>query len=149
MSQRIWSDDMLDDFNIACGRFIKKPKQVIGRPPSTRNRHNNYGIISSMKVPLMMPKIHTLVSHVEDFIKLYRYWGCFSEECFEHFQNVSLSVRRRHAFNRSLGAQLVDDITYAWVLSSSRAQALRKTAEDRILAKNKRFKKRLFSKTVE
>lgn len=69
--------------------------------------------VAEMKASLMIPKLHTLVIHAEQFIMKYGAWGVFSEACSEHFQHVSLTTRRRHAFNKSMETQLLDDITYA------------------------------------
>lgn len=134
-SQSIWSVDDLDLFNIAVHRFIRKFKEFLVRdagPRSLLSSDDEYDV----RVPAKMPKLHTLVTHAAQFAENVGYWGLFSEECFEHFQQISLAIRNRHCQNRCLGGQIVDDITYSWILCSPEAKAARKRAQ-RIISQTK------------
>lgn len=53
---------------------------------------------------MLILKVHTLIALVIPFVREFVFWGDFSEESFEHFESVSLTTRRRHSQNKSLGA---------------------------------------------
>ncbi len=94
------------------------------------------------KVPLQMPKLYSLLIHVEDFVRLAGYWASFSEECFEHCQQSYKYLRSRHSHNISAGAQLCSDLHYAWLRSYPNVAALQEEAEKTAFKNNPRLKKR-------
>lgn len=90
--------------------------------------------------PLSMPKFHALLVHIGSFVKQYGYFGKFSEESFEHFQQVSRKNRAQHAGNRSSGAQALDDMHYSLLRSAPNVRKTQDNAE--LLAHQQSAKKR-------
>lgn len=86
-TQQIWTEDMLDEFHIACGRFVRKLKKVVWKAKPA----NPNDTVAHMKLPMLMAKLDTMLVHVEEFVSTQGIWAALSEEGLEHFQNVSLT----------------------------------------------------------
>jgi len=91
-----------------------------------------------------MPKLHSLIVHVKEFVMFHGYYGAFTEEGMEHMQQVSQRSRQHHSSNRSLRAQIVDDLQYNSVLLSPIANYLRREAEELCVESTRPLKKRRF-----
>lgn len=92
---------------------MAKAQKLVGRTLERANMEHY-----SWLVPVAMPKQHVLISHVTQFVRSYGFWGIFSEESFGYFLSVSRFTRQRHSRNKSLVAQIVDDLCYSWLLLS-------------------------------
>eukprot|EP00171_Calliarthron_tuberculosum_P001160 IDg1160t1 len=106
-SQQRWSDSMLTKWDSLCEKFGSALKKAIWRPercPKATFQNDPW------RQPMLMPKLHTLLSHIGPFVRQYGYFGKFSEESFEHFQKVSKKNRAVHSGNKTTGAQILDDM---------------------------------------
>jgi len=130
-----WDDIDILNFENTVSEYIKEIKRSLWRVPGTISKEEPW------RKPWIMPKLHALVVHVKDVVEKYGYYGIFSEEGMEHVQQVSKATRNLHSPNKSLGAQIVDDMQYNAVLSSPRAKTLRRTAEQRCIENGRPVKK--------
>ncbi len=72
-----WSSTMAIEWSSTCFSFVRRLEAAIWRPRKGREQFVEVG-----KVPLQIPKLHSLLIHVEDFVRLIGYWAFFSEEYF-------------------------------------------------------------------
>ena len=91
-TQRRWTREMLAEWDKLCESFILKLRDSLGEPP---NKSKKVGKTLSERgrwlQPLCMPKLHCMAAHISSFVANYRYLVAFTEEGFEHFQQVSLT----------------------------------------------------------
>ena len=106
---------MFQDWETLSTRFILKLRHSIGR---NRRVGAITGDIDRWRQPLDMPKLHCIAVRCSKFVWTHGYLGAFSEESFEHFQKVSGNIGASKAHNKCSGAQICDDMQYAWVTAS-------------------------------
>ena len=128
-------------------KLLFKYRKAIGRPRSK----SKLGITERQKwlQPLMMPKLHCLAHHCTQFVWHHGHLGAFSEESFEHFQQVSGLRRRTKTHNKSEGAQISDDLQYSWIAGSPKLQKACQDAEERRMKLGAPIRKRRFSTTFQ
>jgi len=141
-----WTTAMLTQWDIVYEKFFDGIKNYIYRPVKKKG---DLLTCQPWKVPMRMPKYHALGIHVKEFVKKTGYWGLFSEECFEHYQQTNKYMRDRHSHNISLGGQICRDLQYSWLRSLPIVASLQGEGEDIALANGYRSRKRLFSTTTE
>lgn len=115
------ADTMISQFESASVNFIRVMWDILGRPSrKTKARRKNQKAIHSQpwRVPMQIPKSHSLLFHVLPFIRIYRYWGLFSEQSFEHYHQVSARNRRTRTPNESDGSSICVDLTFSWAIRS-------------------------------
>lgn len=134
-----WSESMLEHWRGLSLSFVRRLKKALWRP---RKKRNEKPCIDYWRVTLRMPKLHSLLLHVAEFVKLTGYWAILSEESFEHYQQTSKYLRLRHSHNISTGAQLCSDLHYAWLRSLPVVKSLQASAEEIAFTNNPRLRKR-------
>lgn len=114
-NQEIWTPEDGRTFRTLSEKFHDTLTKAFWRPPKNTGNTMEIDDPDDWKQPLLKPKLHTLCCHVADFPECYGYLGKFSEESFEHFQQVSKKYRAEHADNRTKGGQIVEDMQYCWL----------------------------------
>jgi len=130
-----WDQLDIDAFDNITERFLAEIKRSLWRPPRVETPEEPW------RRPWIMPKLHSLIVHVKEVVEIYGFFGVFSEEGMEHMQQISKRVRNLHSPNKSLGAQIVDDLQYTAVLSSPRTKKLRRIAENICVENGRPLKK--------
>jgi len=137
-SSKKWNSEDLQSFETIVEKYMKEIKRSFWRPAGVANLEEPW------RRPWLMPKLHSLIVHVKEVVMFHGYYGAFTEEGMEHMQQVSKRLRQQHAPNKSLGAQIVDDLQYNAVLSSPTAKSLRREAEELCVESIRPLKKRRF-----
>ena len=140
--QEKWSAAMISEWDALSYEFVQTLRKAIGR-----ERGRNSGLLSEKQrwlQPLEMPKLHTLTTHCIQFIYHHGYLGAFSEEAFEHFQQVSLRSRLDRTHNKGLGSQICEDLQYSWISGSVTLRQACAEAEDNRASSTRSIRKRKF-----
>lgn len=136
-----WDNAMIKCWDETSILFVKFLKDAIWRPAGkSRTVVEN----SFYKVPMRMPKLHTLLAHVTDFVRLTGYWALYGEEGFEHYQQICKKIGNRHSFNLPVGGQICRNLKYAWLKSLPLVSFLQAEAEDTAVSSGSRISKRKF-----
>lgn len=122
-----WDHNTAHSFESVINLYTAEIRRSFWRP--RKKLYETEEVEEPWRRPFLMPKYHALISHVKDIAIYYGYYGVFSEECFENMQRESKRLRYQHSMNKSLGAQLVDNLQYSAVSSSPKSIALRRSAE--------------------
>ena len=137
-----WNEAMILNWDSISKSFVECLRKAIWRP-TKNSKVWNQSIF--YKVPLRMPKLHALISHVTDFVRSTGYWALLGEEVFEHFQKVGNTISSSHSFNLSVGGQICRNLSYAWTKSLPLVSILQKEAEEQAASSGSRILKRKFS----
>lgn len=137
-SPKKWEAQDIAAFDVLQNGFVAEIKRTFWRRPGT------FHVEEPWRRPWLMPKLHSLVAHVKPVVKMYGYFGAFSEEGMEKMQQVSKRVRNLHSPNKSLGAQIVDDLQYNAVLSSPVVKQYRREGEARCFDIGRPLRKKRF-----
>jgi len=137
-----WDSTMLTNFE-SCGKeFLFELRRTFWRRREKRAEVANSE--EPWRKPFLMVKLHCLIVHVTEVVKKYGYYAVFSEEGFELLQQSSKRIRKNHSPNKSLGAQIVDDLQYSGVSSSPKVINLRRSAEQHCIDNGRPIKKPRF-----
>ena len=141
-TQQKWKSRMLVEWDSRISMFIIELRSAIGREPLKGKPTTE----SQMwRQPLKMPKLHCLAAHCTQFVLEYGYLGAFTEQLFEHLQQVSRKIRESKSHSKCAGAHICDDLQYAWISSSPLLLKAWQDAEVRRASISKSIKKRKFT----
>ena len=114
--QDLWTDTMIADFETLIAHFVTTLRKSIGRTRSKSRAEKQEN--EESRQPLFKTKLHTPLNHCTIIVRHYGSLGMFSEEAFEHFQQVSNTTRTIRAYNKPSAAQILEDLQYSLLLSS-------------------------------
>ena len=90
---------------------------------------SSHKTLSIWRVPLLMPKYHTMTVHVRQFFSRTGYWAAFGEECFEHYHQTGKSIAKRNSHNLISGSQIWSNLQYSWIKSLTLVSAFQASRE--------------------
>ena len=83
----MWDSRMVTEWENIANDFVTTLQSIIGRK---RSNNSHFTLEQNQcRQPLQMPKLYSLTTHCTQFAYNYGYLGAFSEQVFEHHQQVS------------------------------------------------------------